>query len=80
MSFFLTWFLSDDFVTPSSTPPNEADLSDDPEMTPHMTRDPTQQNNLADLVNEMSEEHVRDKIYDKYTLGLCDLQVSSLSR
>ena len=68
---------ADAFVTPSSTPPNEPDVNDlnDIDVTPSMTRDATQAENLADMIKAMSEENVRDKIYDKYTLVLRDLQV-----
>ena len=65
----------DDFVTPSSTPPNEPDTNELDDVTPSMTRDQTQTENLSELVKAMSEENVRDKIYDKYTLVLRDLQV-----
>ena len=70
----------DDFVTPSSTPPNEPDTNELDDVTPSMTRDQTQTENLSELVKAMSEENVRDKIYDKYTLVLRDLQVDICAR
>ena len=61
-------------MTPSSTPPSES-LED---VTPSKHTDP--QSPLSGKLDEvlaetMSESMVRDKIYDKYTLTLSDLQV-----
>ena len=69
--------LLDDFVTPDSTPPNEPSPmtggSDTGGAT--MTQSSSQQQNLNDMVRDMSLSDVHDKIYDKYTLDLSDLQV-----
>ena len=68
----------DDFVTPDSTPPNEPSPSDDSGLTPSASASElkaSQQQNLSDMVRDMSLSDVHDKIYDKYTLDLSDLQV-----
>ena len=54
----------DSFVTPPSTPPSE----DDTDALPQVA-------SLSELKGSFSPESLADKIYDRYTLELADLQV-----
>lgn len=62
----IIFFHSDDsFVTPPSTPPSE---EDDTDALPQVA-------SLSELKDSFSPESLADKIYDRYTLELADLQV-----
>ena len=61
----MEFFHSDDsFVTPPSTPPSEDETDALPEVT-----------SLSELKESFTAESLADKIYDRYTLELADLQV-----
>lgn len=53
-----------DFVTPPSTPPSEDETDALPEVS-----------SFSDIKDSFTEETLADKIYDRYTLELADLQV-----
>jgi vacuolar protein sorting-associated protein 13D len=57
--------LDDSFVTPPSTPPSEDETD---VVLPEVT-------SLSELKESFTAESLADKIYDRYTLELADLQV-----
>ena len=77
------FYVSEDFVTPSSTPPlsSQSLATEQAQAPPTSTVTMTSENEkneirFADVVSAaMPEELIREKIYDKYTLALRELQV-----
>ncbi|PIK58869.1 putative vacuolar protein sorting-associated protein 13D-like [Apostichopus japonicus] len=60
--------LDDDFCTPLSTPPSEYSMEEEAMVTMEELTE-------ADLGSELTQEALRAKLYDSYTLNLSDLQV-----
>ena len=54
---------AEDFVTPSSTPPNEAAEEETKDVQQENSKTST---NVTDLFSELSEAALHDKIYDQY--------------